>query len=178
MDFIFKPKNINGRKLPLNHLCYHQMVNGEQTELLLNLAYYIRHKFANEKIIGVIPGTFPFSDFLQKSTLARGVGLLSWYFILSYLNIQLKNVYISYLYIHNCLYYILCFCYIVYFLYIAYFVYLYIILFIICVLSCCCLSFALWSFYHHNKFQVQYLTKVSHFSNFFLIISQGTILCK
>ncbi len=39
-------------------------------------------------------------------------------------------------------------------LYIAYFVYLYIILFIICVLSYCCLSVALWSFCHYNKFLV------------------------
>lgn len=46
-------------KLSLKHLCFHHMVNGEQAELLLNLAYYIRHKFANEKIIGVTPGTFP-----------------------------------------------------------------------------------------------------------------------
>lgn len=67
---LFHPEYIEGRKIPLKHLCYHQMVNGEQTELLLNLAYYIRHKFANEKIIGVTPGTFPLLDFLQKSTLA------------------------------------------------------------------------------------------------------------
>ncbi len=49
------------------------MVNGEQTELLLNLACYIRYKFANEKIIGVTPGTLPFPGFLQKSPLVRGV---------------------------------------------------------------------------------------------------------
>ncbi len=65
----------------------------------------------------------------------------------SHILIYISNLHISYLYTHNCLYYILCFC----FLYIAY---LYISLFIICVLSCCCLSVALWSFCHYNKFLV------------------------
>ncbi len=59
-----------------------------------------------------------------------------------------KNVHISDLYTHNCLYYILCLCYFVHLL----FVYLYIILLLS--VSCRCYSVALWSFCHYKKFLI------------------------
>ncbi len=67
---------------------------------------------------------------------------------LTHILIYISNLHISYLYIHNCLYYILCFCYFVHCLFCIFVYYS----FIICVLSCRCHSVALWSFCHYNKF--------------------------
>ncbi len=62
----------------------------------------------------------------------------------SHILIYISNLHISYLYVHNCLYYILCFCF--------FFVHcLFCILLFFISVSCCCLSVALWSFCHYKK---------------------------
>ncbi len=78
---------------------------------------------------------------------SRGCTTLLYIIYSSHILIFISNLHISYLYIHNCIYYILCFCNFVHCIFLHY-------SFIICVLSCCCHFVALWSFCHYKIFLV------------------------